>query len=68
VSVGLGNDYGHPSPQVLERLRAAGAQVLRTDLLGTVVARTDGRRLTITADGIEWPVSSPAQPPSWPTP
>ena len=31
VSVGTGNRYGHPSPQVLDALRAGGALVLRTD-------------------------------------
>ena len=32
VSVGAGNDYGHPAPSTLTRLRAAGARVYRTDL------------------------------------
>jgi competence protein ComEC len=36
VSVGAKNDYGHPSPEVLERLETAGAIVLRTDQLGTI--------------------------------
>ena len=31
VSVGAGNDYGHPSRDVLARLADAGAAVLRTD-------------------------------------
>jgi beta-lactamase superfamily II metal-dependent hydrolase len=29
----------------MEELRARGAQVLRTDQLGTIVVRTDGRSL-----------------------
>ena len=62
VSVGLGNDYGHPSPEVLGRLAGAGAEVLRTDLLGTVVVRTDGRAITVTADDQEWPVASRNSP------
>lgn len=36
VSVGRDNAYGHPSPETLERLKAIGAQVLRTDELGTI--------------------------------
>jgi len=36
VSVGSGNDYGHPSESVLGRLRANGALVYRTDLDGDI--------------------------------
>jgi competence protein ComEC len=44
VSVGRGNRYGHPSEDVLHRLRRAGVDVRRTDLEGTlrVVGRRDG--------------------------
>ncbi|MEA3248035.1 MAG: MBL fold metallo-hydrolase, partial [Gemmatimonadota bacterium] len=41
VSVGAGNRYRHPSPAVIADLFAHGARVARTDLLGTVVVRTD---------------------------
>ncbi|WP_224277066.1 ComEC/Rec2 family competence protein [Nocardioides lacusdianchii] len=37
VSVGEDNDYGHPAPDVLAALDAAGAEVWRTDLAGDVV-------------------------------
>ena len=36
ISVGRANSYGHPNPQVLERLKAAGVRVWRTDEVGTV--------------------------------
>lgn len=36
VSVGAGNDYGHPSESVLARLRANGALVYRTDRDGDI--------------------------------
>jgi competence protein ComEC len=36
VSVGAGNDYGHPAPSTLGLLRSAGTAVLRTDLDGDV--------------------------------
>jgi competence protein ComEC len=44
ISAGRGNGFGHPHPQVLARLQAAGTRVLRTDLVGTirVRARADG--------------------------
>ncbi len=37
VSVGAHNDYGHPAPDVLAALTAAGARVWRTDTSGDVV-------------------------------
>ena len=36
VPVGYRNRFGHPSREVLERYRAAGAEVLRTDRDGAV--------------------------------
>lgn len=63
VSVGAGNRYGHPSPAVLRELAQAGATVLRTDLLGSVVIRTNGRDLTLEADGERWPCSLDSLPP-----
>jgi competence protein ComEC len=46
ISVG-DNRYGHPSPQVLERLRIRGIQCLRTDQLGTIEVLTDGENYSI---------------------
>jgi competence protein ComEC len=40
ISVG-GNDYGHPSPEVIAVLEAGGAIVYRTDRDGTVTLRLD---------------------------
>ncbi len=37
ISVGENNYYGHPAPELLERLEAFGCQVLRTDQMGTIV-------------------------------
>lgn len=36
ISVGAGNSYGHPAPETLAALSAAGVPALRTDLLGGV--------------------------------
>lgn len=57
VPVGTANTYGHPSPDVMRRLLDAGATVLRTDQLGTVVLRTDGETLTAEAGGVRWRVA-----------
>jgi competence protein ComEC len=54
VSVGAGNTYGLPTPAIMERLAAGGAQVLRTDRLGTIVARTDGHHVFVEAGGDRW--------------
>jgi len=54
ISVGAANTYGHPSSAVVHALVSANAQVLRTDLVGTVVIRTDGRTLTVDAGGEQW--------------
>jgi len=47
ISSGEDNPYGHPSPELLERLEASGARVLRTDRDGAVHIVTDGDRLEI---------------------
>jgi len=56
VSVGVGNSYGHPSAAVMATLANRGAQVLRTDRLGTIVVRTDGQRVFVDANGQSWEV------------
>jgi competence protein ComEC len=48
ISAGEGNPYGHPSPELLERLENAGVRILRTDRDGAVHVFTDGTRLEIT--------------------
>ena len=47
ISVGADNDYGHPTEAALNRLSACGIPVYRTDLLGEIVAVSDGKTVTI---------------------
>jgi beta-lactamase superfamily II metal-dependent hydrolase len=49
VSVGTGNSYGHPSPQVVQEWEGAGATVYRTDQDGTVIiqAKRDGSYIVL---------------------
>lgn len=54
ISVGVGNSYGHPSSEVVRSLLDRGVMVLRTDQLGSIVVRTDGHSLTVTAGGHLW--------------
>lgn len=63
VSVGAGNSYGHPSPDVMLRLVDAGATVLRTDQLGSIVLRSDGTELEVEVAGIRWSLHAPLPAP-----
>ena len=42
IDVGADNPYGHPSPETLARLEAAGVAVFRTDRDGTIIVHSDG--------------------------
>ena len=42
ISVGARNSYGHPAQETLLRLDAAGAEIYRTDLHGTVLVTGRG--------------------------
>src|SRR5882724_5292705 len=43
ISVGRNNNYGHPAPEVLQRLARHGITVFRTDRSGTITFSTDGQ-------------------------
>jgi competence protein ComEC len=45
ISVGTDNPFGHPSPEVVERLSAT--HLYRTDQQGTIELITDGKRLWV---------------------
>lgn len=48
ISVGAGNDYGHPAPSTLATLeRFPGLAVYRTDEDGRVTIESDGARLSV---------------------
>lgn len=48
ISVG-DNSYGHPTSDVLARLQAVGADILRTDELGTITFQTDGSAIEVSS-------------------
>jgi competence protein ComEC len=50
VSVGP-NDYGHPVPSVLAKIRAEGMRVFRTDLAGDVTVRFGAEGLLVESAG-----------------
>lgn len=47
ISVGEGNSYGFPNQDVLERYRALGAKVYRTDIQGAIEVSSDGRKISV---------------------
>ena len=47
VSAGIKNKFGHPSEIVLERLKAIGSTIYRTDLSGAVLIQSDGNEIDI---------------------
>jgi len=53
VSCGKENRYGHPHPEVLQRLTFFGASVFRTDQDGGIDIVSDGKSFTIKKANIE---------------
>jgi competence protein ComEC len=54
VSVGEGNLYGHPHPDVVTRLKEARVQSFRTDRAGLTRFRTDGKSLIVETNWPNW--------------
>ena len=50
IEVGESNGYGHPAPQTLAALRAAGVRTYRTDLHGTVKLSVGEKGLEVDTD------------------
>ncbi len=50
ISAGFANLYGHPNAEVVERLRQANIDVLRTDQMGAITIRTDGHRFDVATE------------------
>lgn len=50
ISVGAGNDYGHPTDAALSRLRDADVTLYRTDLQGTVTVTSDGKTVSFVTE------------------
>lgn len=50
ISCGMGNDYGHPHIETLNKLAAANIQVFRTDEQGTIILQSDGSTITFNVE------------------
>ncbi len=46
VSCGLGNSYGHPYKSVMNRIKKKGIKLFRTDEQGSIVATSNGKKIT----------------------
>lgn len=69
ISVGADNTYGHPTEEVLSRLRDADVKVYRTDLQGTVVCTSDGKDVKVSVDrNADIDTIAPPTPTPKPTP
>jgi len=51
ISVGAGNDYGHPAPSALRLLAGLGAVVARTDQRGDLAVLSSGGRAALVTSG-----------------
>lgn len=54
ISVGAGNTYGHPAPDVMAALREREVDILRTDRDGAIVVRSDGRTVQLETRHTQW--------------
>jgi len=43
ISDGKDNKYGHPHQDTLDTFFSSGAEIFRTDLLGTITMKSDGQ-------------------------
>ena len=60
ISCGEGNSYGHPRATVMNELRQMGVDIYRTDEQGTIVAYSDGKKITWNCSGSEsWKAGEP---------
>ncbi len=62
ISVGKDNTYGHPTEEVLSRLRDADVTVYRTDLQGDIIAASDGQTVSIQTKKNETVPTNPTEP------
>jgi competence protein ComEC len=47
ISAGEGNRYGHPHPEVIERFKELGSEILSTAELGRIIFISDGKNIRL---------------------
>ncbi len=61
ISVGTGNQYGHPHESILSRLRDADVTLYRTDLQGDIICSVEGGKLVFTTQKGSGAVTNPTE-------
>lgn len=62
ISCGENNSYGHPHAETLNTLRTNGVKVYRTDEDGTIIATSDGKKITFNVPASEtWKPGEPTK-------
>lgn len=62
ISCGENNSYGHPHAETLNTFRTNGVKVYRTDEDGTIVATSDGEKITFNVPASEtWKAGEPTR-------
>lgn len=60
ISCGEDNSYGHPHAETLNTFRMNGVKVYRTDEEGTIIAESDGKKITFNVPASEtWKAGEP---------
>ncbi len=55
ISAGEGNSYGHPHSEILNYCRMHNIEVYRTDEMGTIILKSDGKNITFnTSSSDSW--------------
>lgn len=64
ISVGAGNSYGHPAEAVLQILSEQKVKCFRTDKKGTVIAVSNGKKITFNTKPVAEKITSQENPAS----
>ncbi len=59
ISVGQDNKYGHPDELIINRLQTQGVNILRTDLQGSIIAKSDGLTVSFVNEKNVFPTTTP---------
>lgn len=50
ISVGNDNTYGHPTKEILDKLKKTNVDIYRTDLQGDITFVSDGKKITVSTE------------------
>lgn len=51
IGVGINNKFGHPSQSVIETLNKMNVEIYRTDLMGEIIIKSDGKKIELESIG-----------------